>query len=240
MVRLSLAGLALAASLSAATITSDSLSLSFYSNGVSTGPYTSVGPGVSSGAATVDSWTGNASLVTNIVGGSFNFPLSLALTGLSFTCGSATCPSLEIDFSGQFFLAGDNPEIHGAAPYQVSLSGTGPGVTLDYTIDVSDGYGVSGSSVYDSGPSYTFNDSGYLGIPRNLTATDGSEVVTIFGSLITDNGLPSGTTITLPDSFVTNVGPQSGVPEPGTLLSGASALALGLVAFARRRRSAAR
>jgi hypothetical protein len=224
----------LAVSLNAGTILSDSLQLS-YTTSNRAGFFNSSGTSVSTGSFSADGWSGSADGTTNVTGGSFSYPLAVSLTDVSVTCESEDgCGLLQLTYEAVFAIASPTPELDGAAPYSVSLTGSGPVVGYyDYQIGTEQGYYTGNKSGSITAGTYSFSTSGNLG-PGNFSLGNGN--VSILAAFAV-NSANYGETISLPGSFDITVGAPD-APEPGTLplISGALAIALGV--WARRRQCA--
>lgn len=232
MFRKSLLALLLALPFSAGALTSEFLFLS-YSGG--DGSYGEVDnsisgfvPGLSTSTFTSAGWIGSADFTTNIIGGSLSFPLSLNLTTANLTCADTDgCSSLDLSFFATFDFASMPPELDGAAPFSVSVTGSGPAGEFEYGIGTNEGYGVQVNYIPFSSGTYSYSNPGFLssesGAGSNLLVIGDIEV----------SGGQFGDTFSLPDGFDFQVGSSdtSGAPEPGTWLLTSGAFA---IAFARR------
>lgn len=235
MLRTTLLALLLALSLSAGTITSDSLSLTLYTtnSSLSVSNPDTIDSGVTTGSFSVDGWSGSADLTTNVAGdGSFGFPLTVSLTNVSLTCGSDDgCGTIELSFDTTFDFTSLPPEVTGAAPFGVSVTGSGPAADFSYFIQTGNSYAAIDEPSLASG-SYNFSVSDFMG-PGNGSAPN---TVEIEGSFM----VPSANfndQILLPGSFDTQLGTDdNSAPEPGTWLLGSGALAIAFAARAWRRR----
>jgi hypothetical protein len=235
MLRTTLLALLLALSLSAGTITSDSLSLTWYTTNYSSSVASpgTIGTSVTTGQISVDGWSGSAELTTNVAGdGSFGSPSTVSLTNVSLTCESATgCGNIMLSFDATFNFASLPPEIAGAAPFGVSVTGSGPDAFFDYFIQTGDSYAV-GNVQFLSGGGYNFSVSDFMG-PGNGSAPNTVEIEGSFS-------VPSanyGDQISLPGSFDMQVGTDDNpAPEPGTWLLGSGGFAIAFAARAWRRR----
>jgi hypothetical protein len=173
-------------------------------------------------------WSLSYNVSTNLAANlTFNSPLTIELTNFSMVCsGPSACAAGYVTVDADFQL-GAGSAIDWPIPYSFSATGTGPEIDVTGSVN---GLGV-GQDL--SGPTYSFSTSSVFGLGNSGQVNSLSLSLGLVAYAI------GNSTVSLPDSLMLAVGPANSVPEVGSglLLATALAGAFGARRFLRRRRS---
>jgi hypothetical protein len=161
-------------------------------------------------------------------GSDFTGPFSLRFTNALITCGAQAgqrCGATSLDFSALVFL---NTDVSGWAGI-FGVEGTGVGFNV-FNAVVSNLFNDQ-LTIANATTNGSFSRS--LAVPAGFSIANVPTVLIMGMSMDFFNGMAGGTSISLPDSLFQQVGLDSPVPEPGTVVIVAAGLA-GAFWFRRR------